>query len=60
MGRSRRKNGRVKTGKEFTCPENGREKRRGRKSMRWEDCIERDMGRVGGEWRTTAKDRDRS
>ena len=25
--------------------------------MRWEDCIERDMGRVGGEWRTTANDR---
>ena len=23
--------------------------------MRWEDCIGRDMGRVGGEWRTTAK-----
>ena len=25
--------------------------------MRWEDYVKRDLGRVGGEWRTTAKDR---
>ena len=23
--------------------------------MRWEDCVKRDLERVGGEWRTTAK-----
>ena len=23
--------------------------------MRWEDCAKRDLERVGGEWRTTAK-----
>ena len=35
--------------------------------MRWEDCVKRDLERVGGEWRTTAKqleletvDRERS
>ena len=25
--------------------------------MRWEDCVNRYMEKVGGEWRTTAKDR---
>ena len=25
--------------------------------MRWEDCIKRDLERVGGKWRTTEKDR---
>ena len=25
--------------------------------MRWEDCVNRGVERVGGEWRTTAKDR---
>ena len=25
--------------------------------MRWEDCVKKDLERVGGEWRTTAKDR---
>ena len=25
--------------------------------MRWEDCVRRDLGRVGGEWRTTATDK---
>ena len=25
--------------------------------MRWEDCVKRDLERVGGEYRTTAKDR---
>ena len=24
--------------------------------MRWEDCVKRGLERVGGEWRTTAKD----
>ncbi|KAK2191715.1 hypothetical protein NP493_47g03031 [Ridgeia piscesae] len=28
--------------------------------MRWEDCVKRDLERVGGEWRTTAKDKDDS
>ena len=23
--------------------------------MRWEDCVNRDLGRVEGEWRTKAK-----
>ena len=32
-------------------------RRRGRLRMRWEDCVKRDLGRVGGEWRTTGKDR---
>ena len=34
-------------------------RRRGRpiKRMRWEDCVKRDLESVGGEWRTTAKDR---
>ena len=27
--------------------------------MRWEDCVKRDLERVGGEWRTTAEDRSR-
>ena len=31
-------------------------RRRGRPRMRWEDCVKRDLERVGGEWRTTAKD----
>ena len=30
--------------------------RQGRLRMRWEDCVNRDLERVGGEWRTTAKD----
>ena len=30
--------------------------RRGRLIMGWEDCIKGDQERVGGEWRTTAKD----
>ena len=30
-------------------------RRRGRPRMRWEDCVKRDLERVGGEWRTTAK-----
>ena len=25
--------------------------------MQWEACVKRDLERVGGEWRTTAKDR---
>ena len=25
--------------------------------MQWESCVKRDLERVGGEWRTTAKDR---
>ena len=29
-------------------------RRRGRLRMRWEDCVKRDLERVGGEWRTTA------
>ena len=29
----------------------------GRPIIRWEDCVKRDLERVGGEWRTTAKDR---
>ena len=24
--------------------------------MRWEDCVKRDLERVGDEWSTTAKD----
>ena len=31
--------------------------RRGRPRMRWEDCVKRELERVGEEWRTTAKDR---
>ena len=33
------------------------ERRRGRPRMRWEDCVKRDLERVGGEWRIAAKDR---
>ena len=29
---------------------------RARPRMRWEDCVKRDLERVGGEWRTTAED----
>ena len=36
-------------------PESGRKRKRGRPRMRWEDCVKRDLERVGGEWRTTAK-----
>ena len=32
-------------------------RRRGRPRMRWEDCVKGDLERVGGEWRTTGKDR---
>ena len=32
-------------------------RRRDRPRMRWEDCVKRDLERMGGEWRTTAKDR---
>ena len=32
-------------------------KGRGRRlRMRWEDCVKRDLERVGGVWRTTAPD----
>ena len=30
-------------------------RRRGRSIMHWEDSDKRDLERVGGEWRTTAK-----
>ena len=33
-------------------------RRRGRLRMWWEDYIKRDLERVGGEWRTTAKDKE--
>ena len=42
---------------EIRCPERGRKRRRGRLRMRREDGVKRDLERVGGEWRTTAKDR---
>ena len=32
-------------------------RRRGRPRRRWEDCVKRGVESVGGEWRTTAKDR---
>ena len=32
---------------------------RGTPRMRWEDWVKRDLERVGGEWRTTAKHRRR-
>ena len=32
-------------------------RRRGRPRMQWEDWVKRDLERVGGEWRTTARDR---
>ena len=35
----------------------GGEKRRGRLRIPGDDCIKRDLERVGGEWRTTAIDR---
>ena len=28
-------------------------------TMQWEDCVNRDLEREGGEWRTTGKDRRR-
>ena len=34
-----------------------RKRRHGRPRIRWEDCVKRDLERVGGEWRTAAKDR---
>ena len=40
-----------KTGKERRCPESGRERRRGRPKLRWDDYIKRDLERLGGEWR---------
>ena len=30
---------------------------RRRRGMRWEDCVERDLVGLGGEWRTKARDR---
>ena len=39
------------------CPLSVGKRRRGRPRMGWEDSIKRDLGRVGGEWRTTAEDR---
>jgi len=32
-------------------------RRRGRPRRRWEDCVKRGVESVGGEWRTTGKDR---
>ena len=32
-------------------------RRQGKPRMQWEDCVKRDLERVGGEWRTTAEDR---
>ena len=32
-----------------------RKGRRGRPIMLWEDCVKRDLERVGGEWRSIAK-----
>ena len=39
-------------------PRKWREKEgKGKPRMQWEDCVKRDLERVGGEWRTTAEDR---
>ena len=46
----------VKLG-EIRSPESGGKIRRGSPRMRWEDCIMRDLKRLGGELITTAKDR---
>ena len=32
-------------------------RRRGRPRLRWEDCMKRDLVRVGGAWRMRARDR---
>ena len=47
----------TKSGKEMRCPKSGGKWRRGRPRMGREDCGKRDLERVGGEQRKTAKDR---
>ena len=42
---------------EIRCQERRGENSRGRSRIRWGDCVKRGLERVGGEWRTTAKNR---
>ena len=57
MSRSREKNGRGKLTMRSDAQKVDGKIRQGRPKMRRKDCVTRDLGRVGGEWRTTAKDR---
>ena len=51
------KNGRGKLAKRADAQKVDGKIRLGRPRMRWEDCVKRDLEKVGGEWRTTAIDR---
>jgi len=42
---------------EIRCLGCGGKRTRERPTMRLEDCVKRDLGRVDGEWRTTATNR---
>ena len=55
MGLSCRKNGILNIGKEIRCPESGGGKGKRKTIMRCDASVKRDLGRMGGGWRTIAK-----
>ena len=57
MGGTCGKNGRRTAGRDSTGLENGGEERLGRRRLRWDDYVKRNLEGVGEEWEMSANDR---